>query len=103
MHPEPLIPDRGEFIDALFALRRGGVLVRLSDWSGGTAIDGRAVYTAAEPLTRYGLIDEFDNPDGFPGVHYFRLNAQGRAFADRACAAWRRKPLLERMAARLVG
>jgi hypothetical protein len=36
-------------------------------------------------------------------VHYFRLNAQGRAFADRACAAWRRKPLLERMAARLVG
>ena len=103
MKSVPIIPDRGEFIDVLSALARGHVLVRVSEMSGGCTIDGGVVYRSWEPLARYGLIDEFDNPQGFSSVRYFRLNQRGREFAARACQAWRRRPLLERIATRLVG
>jgi hypothetical protein len=103
MDPEPVIPDRGEFVDVLAALRRGHVLVRLSEQHDGCWIAGRNVFWSFEPLVAYGLIEEFRNPDGFAGVRYFRLNAHGEAFAARACAAWKRRPLLERFVARLTG
>lgn len=103
MKTEPLIADRGEFIDVLNALARGHVLVRVSDLSGGCTIDGGAVYRSYEPLARYGLIREFDNPQGFEAASYFRLTERGREFAARAVPAWRRRPLLERLATRLVG
>jgi Transcriptional regulator PadR-like family len=98
-----IIADRGEFIDVLDALRRGHVLVRAGDFSGGCTIDGGAVYRSYEPLTRYGLIREFDNPQGFAAVRYYRLTERGREFAARALQAWRSRPLVERLATRLVG
>ena len=98
-----IIPDRGEFIDALASLRRGHVLVQVSEVSGGCVLDGAPLYTAHRPLLAYGLLSEFINPAGFPHVHYYRLNERGRAFADRACQSWRRRPLLERLAVRLGG
>lgn len=103
MDDTPIIADRGEFIDVLSALARGHVLVRVSDFSGGWTIDGGPVYRAYEPLSRYGLIREFDNPHGFPEVRYFRLTDRGRDFADRACGAWRSRPLVVRLATRLLG
>lgn len=102
--PSPtIIANRGEFIDALRALRRGHVLVRAADCWGGCSIDGGIVHTSFRPLTEYRLVDEYDNPAGFQHVQYFRLNARGREFAERACRAWERRPLLERLATRLLG
>ncbi len=98
-----IIPDRGEFIDALRALRQGRVLVRVSDISGGCMLDGAPVYSAHRTLIAYGLVREFDNPQGFPSVRYYRLSERGRDFADRACESWRRRPLLQRLAVRLAG
>lgn len=103
MTPSPIIANRGEFIDVLHALARGHVLVRVSDLSGGCTIDGSVVYHSYEPLSRYGLIREFHNPQGFSAARYYRLTDAGREFARRACGAWRRRPLLERAAVRLVG
>lgn len=106
VHPmdhEPLIPDRGEFVDVLAALQRGHVLVRLSEQHDGCWIAGRNVFWSFEPLVACGLIEPFDNPAGFARVRYFRLNPRGEAFAARACADWKRRPLLQRLAARLVG
>lgn len=100
---DPIIPDRGEFIDALAALRRGSVMVRLSDRPGGCVIDGGVVYHSAPALLRYGLVQRYENPEGFPAVEYYRLSPTGRAFADRALHTWRRRPLLERLAVRLAG
>jgi hypothetical protein len=98
-----IIPDRGEFIDALRALRRGNVMVRVSDASGGCLIDGGVVYRSAPTLLQYGLVKQFDNPDGFPAVAYYRLTREGHAFAERALHTWRQRPLLERLAVRLAG
>ncbi len=98
-----IIPDRGEFIDALRVLRKGRVLVRVSDISGGCMLDGAPLYSAHRTLIDYGLIREFDNPQGFPSVRYYRLSERGRDFADRACENWRRRPLLQRLAVRLAG
>lgn len=103
MRPAPIIPDRGEFIDALRALSRGGVMVRVSTLAGGVAIDGRPVYHCAGTLVDYGLVQRFDNPEGFAGIEYYRLSGEGRAFAERALTTWRRRPLLERLAVRLAG
>lgn len=99
----PIIAHRGEFIDVLQALARGHVLVRTSPLAGGCTIDGAMVYHSYPTLARYGLIGEFDNPEGFAAVQYFRLTQRGREFAQRACDAWQRRPLLERLATRLVG
>ncbi len=98
-----IIPDRGEFIDALHVLRKGRVLVQVSDISGGCMLDGAPLYSAHRTLVDYGLVHQFDNPQGFPSVRYYRLSERGRAFADRACENWRRRPLLQRLAVRLMG
>ena len=103
MHADALIPDRAEFIDALRQLRRGRVLVHSDD--GGDercVIDGTMLYTAYRPLRDYGLLDELPPPRG-TRVHCFRLSPRGRDFADRAWAAWKRRPWLERLAVRLTG
>ena len=98
-----IIPDRAEFIDVLSLLRRGGVMVRGAAQESHFVLDGLMVYTAHQPLLRYGLIDEFSNPDGFANMRYYRLSKTGREFARRACKAWRRKPLWHRLAVRLTG
>jgi hypothetical protein len=103
MARETIIPDRAEFVDALRQLRRGRVLVRARDTERGCLLDGCFVHTAYQPLARYQLIREFDNPEGFPNVHYYRLTERGREFADRACETWSRRPLLQRLAVRLLG
>lgn len=103
MATSTIISDRGEFIDALRVLRRGHVLVRVSDLSGGCMLDGAPVYSAHRTLLHFGLVSEFANPQGFPSVKYYRLSERGRDFADRACDSWRRRPLLERLAVRLTG
>lgn len=103
MTTSAIIPNRGEFIDALHALRRGHVLVRVSDISGGCVLDGAPLYTAHRALLKYGLLSEFENPQGFPSVQYYRLNERGVEFAERACHSWRCRPLLERLAVRLAG
>jgi hypothetical protein len=103
MSAHPIIPDRGEFIDALHALRKGRVLVRVSDISGGCTLDGAPLYSAHRALLAYDLVREFDNPQGFSSVRYYRLSERGRDFAERACESWRRRPLLQRLAVRLAG
>ncbi|MBL8289468.1 MAG: hypothetical protein JNL85_15920 [Rubrivivax sp.] len=98
-----IIADRGEFIDVLRALWRGHVLVHCGEEAGGWLLDGGRVFTSYSPLLRYGLVREVSNPQGFEHVRYFRLSERGRAFAERAIAAWRQRPLLERLLVRLLG
>jgi hypothetical protein len=100
MQALPIIADRGEFIDVLSALARGHMLVHLGDRA--CTVDGVVVYRAYEPLARYGLIRECDKLRS-AAVRYFRLSEHGRDFAARALHAWRRRPLIERLAMRLVG
>jgi DNA-binding PadR family transcriptional regulator len=66
-------------------------------------LDGGIVYRSYEPLVRYGLIDKFDNPRGFRDASYYRLTPRGREFAERACSAWRQRPLWQRLVVRLAG
>jgi hypothetical protein len=101
--PEVIIADRGEFIDALQRLRKGQILVQPVESDDRCVLDGCMLYTAYRPLASYQLIEEFRNREGFPSARYFRLSERGRAFADRACATWRQRPLLERLAVRLTG
>jgi hypothetical protein len=54
-------------------------------------------------LADYELIGEYSNPEGFEHAHYYRLTPRGRQFAEQACRAWRQRPLLERLAVRLMG
>lgn len=103
MNHDVIIADRGEFVDVLRSLKRGHVLVQTSDGAGGAVVDGGVVYHSVPPLMKYGLVEEFDNPHGFEGARYFRLNPRGREFAERACNAWRRQPVLARLAVRLAG
>lgn len=100
---EPIIPDRAEFVDALNALRRGHPLIRVYDRPGGWLLDGCPVYWSFKTLLDYGLVDEYDNPDGFPAVQYYRLSQRGRSFAEKACSTWQRRPLLQRLAMRVTG
>jgi hypothetical protein len=101
--PDVIIPDRGEFIDALLQLRRGRTLVRAVDDERRCVLDGTMLYTAFAPLSAYGLLEEVRRPTELSRVHCYRLSARGRAFADRACTEWRRRPLLHRLAVRLMG
>ena len=103
MDADPVIPDRGEFVDVLAAMHRGHVLVRLSDQHDGCWVAGRNVFWSFAPLVAYGLIEPFDNPDGFENIRYYRLNERGEAFAEQACAAWRRRPLIQRLMVRIIG
>jgi hypothetical protein len=98
-----IIPDRGEFVDALRRLQRGHVLVRAGDSAGGCVIDGAPVFHSFETMRSYGLIDRYDNPRGFAGVEYYRLSPRGRDFAERAWQGWRSRPLVERLLVRLTG
>jgi DNA-binding MarR family transcriptional regulator len=100
---QPIIADRAEFIDALMHLRRGRVLVRPSSSDERCLLDGSLLYTAYKPLADYQLIDEYPNPDGFEHARYYRLTERGREFAEQACQAWRQRPLLQRLAVRLMG
>ena len=88
---------------ALRALHRGHVLVHASESWGGCSIDGGVVGSAFRTLADYALIDEFHNPEGFEHIRYFRLNRRGHEFASRALQDWERRPLLERLGARLLG
>lgn len=103
MTTETLIPDRGEFVDALQLLSQGHVLVHLGNILGGCVVDGRIVYHSYRTLLRFGLIREFDNPNGFPSAGYYRITERGREFAARAFAAWRSRPVWQRLAMRLLG
>jgi hypothetical protein len=103
MDDPTIIPDRAEFVDALRLLKRGHVLVRTSEAAGGCVLDGAIVYHSYPTLKQYGLIDEFDNPHGFPNASYYRLTPRGRDFAERAVQAWRSKPVWQRLAVRFTG
>ena len=103
MEAHTIIPDRAEFVDALRLLHKGHVLVRTSESAGGCVLDGAIVYHSYPTLKQYGLIDEFDNPRGFPNASYYRLTPRGRDFAQRAVDAWRSKPVWQRLAVRFTG
>jgi hypothetical protein len=103
MHEQPIIADRAEFVDALDRLRRGHVLVKVGDAALSCVLDGGIVWRSYGPLLRYGLIDQYENPEGFPCARYYRLTPRGQDFAERACRAWRAKPLWQRLAVRLAG
>ena len=103
MKAPPIIPDRGEFVDALRLLLKGHVLVQLGGLSSACVLNGHTLYSVQQTLIDYGLVDEFDNPDGFANVRYYRLSQAGEDFAERACECWRRQPWLKRMVVRLAG
>jgi hypothetical protein len=100
---QPIIPDRAEFVDVLDLLRRGHELVQHGQCAGSALISGGVVYHSVPTLLRYGLLDTVERPDLPPGARCWRLSERGRMFADRAWREWRRKPLWQRVAVRLVG
>jgi len=103
LQPTSILTSRGEFIDALAALRRGNFIVRLAPDADTCILDGVRLLWSFRSLMDYGLIAEFPNPQGFKGACYYRLTDTGRHFADEALAAWHAKPLLERLTIRLFG
>lgn len=90
-----------EFIDALAALRQGCVVVVMDPENHMCVLDGMQLLCSFHVLQDYGLVAEFDNPDGFEGLRYFRLSEAGTGFADRALAAWEARAWHERLALRL--
>ena len=98
-----LIADRGELVDVLQALRHGHWLVRVGDDAHGVTVDGAPVRHSFDVLWQYRLIDEVHNPDGFPGVRYYRINQRGRDFGARAWVTWRERPWWQRLVLRLTG
>jgi hypothetical protein len=97
-----LIADRGEFIDALSRLRRGEVLVHSADDADERClIEGQVLYASWKPLSDFGLLDELPPQPRQGRMHCYKLSPRGRHFAERACAAWRQKPLWQRLAMRL--
>lgn len=93
----------GEFIDALAALRRGRVVVVMDAEARVCVLDGSSLLWSFRVLDDYGLIAEFDNPDGFPGLRYYRMTGDGLSFSERALAAWQARAWHERLAIRLFG
>jgi hypothetical protein len=100
---DTIIADRAEFAEALHSLSRGHILVRAGYTAHSCVIDGAPVYHSFEVLRDYGLIDRFDNHDGFEGVEYYRLSPAGRQFAARVWQGWRARPPLERLVVRFTG
>lgn len=98
----PIILNLSEFIDALDALYQGQVIVVFDAEAQSCVLDGVQLLCAFPPLRDYGLVAEFDNPDGFPGLRYYRMTEVGTAFADKALAAWRARAWHERLAMRLL-
>jgi hypothetical protein len=78
-----LIADRAEFAEAMRSLRNGHLLLRIGDSASGCVLDGMAVYQSFHTMLAYGLIAPYDNPNGFPGVQYFRISDEGQRFAQR--------------------
>jgi hypothetical protein len=104
MHPpQPIIPDRAEFVDVLSLMRRGHLLVQNGDTDSCCLLSGAPIYHSMPTLRAYGLIDPVTVPDQRPRTKCWRLSPRGRDFADRATREWRRKPLLQRVAVRLLG
>lgn len=102
--PQPtIIPDRAEFIDVLGLLRRGHLLVQNGEGAGSCAVSGAPVYHSVPTLLAYGLLDPVQPADRRSHTRCWKLSPRGRHFADRACHEWRRKPVLERLAVRLIG
>ena len=99
----PIIADRVEFADALDRLRRGYYLVRTGKGSCSCTIDGAFIHHSFQVLLDYGLIAPFENIHGFPGIRYYRITAQGRAFAERVCEDMQARPPLEKLLMRLTG
>lgn len=101
---EPLIADRGEFIDALTRLRRGEVLVHaLETLDHRCLIGGHLFYMSWKPLFDFGLLDKLPRRPRQGRVDCYRLSARGSAFADKVCMAWKQRPLWQRIGMRLVG
>ena len=99
---DPVVADRGEFIDALARLRRGQVLVRPADaHDERCVIEGQMLYASWRPLSEFGLLDELPPQPRQGRMHCYRLSPRGRDFADRAVAEWKRQPLWRRLAMRL--
>ncbi len=102
--PAPLIADRGEFIDALKRLRRGELLVHSADAGDERClIEGQVLYTSWKPLSEFGLLDELPRQPRQGRLHCYKLSPRGRDFADRACSAWKQRPLWQRLVVRLAG
>ncbi len=100
--PQRLIADRGEFIDALARLRRGELLVHSADAGDERClIEGQVLYTSWKPLSDFGLLHELPRQPRQGRMRCYKLSPRGRDFADRACAAWKRQPLWQRLAMRL--
>jgi len=98
------IADRGEFIDTLQRLRRGQVLVHADDEDDERCIvEGQMLYAVWRPLSRFGLLDELPRHPRDGRMHCYRLSPRGRDFADRSIAAWKARPLWQRLAMRLGG
>jgi hypothetical protein len=100
MAPSPIIANRGEFIDVLRALARGSVIV-VAD--GHAVIDGNMIYFSLPVLIKYGLVENFENPEGFENVVYLRCTKRGHEFTYKVSSEWERKPVLERLAIRFFG
>lgn len=103
--PEAIvIADRGEFIDALARLRRGQVLVHSADDDDARCvIEGQWMWTSWRPLSLYGLLSELPHDARNGRLRCYRLSPRGRDFADRACRAWRQRPLWQRLLVRFTG
>jgi len=101
---EPLIADRGEFMDALARLRRGEVLVHAVEAGDQRClIGGHLLYASWKPMCDFGLLEKLPRQPRQGRVDCYRLSAHGSAFADRAWTAWKQRPLWQRLAIRLVG
>ena len=104
MHqPQPIIADRAEFVDALHLLRRGHLLVQSGEGTGSCVLGGAVVYHSVPTLLAYGLLDPVQERELPAQTRCYKLSPRGRHFADRAWTEWKRKPLLQRMAVRLMG
>lgn len=101
--PQTIIADRAEFVDVLDLMRRGHLLVQNGDGDDCCVLSGARVVHSMPTLRAYGLIDPVRLPDQRPRTQCYRLSSRGRHFAERAWSEWKRKPLLQRMAVRLLG
>ena len=101
--PQPIIVDRGEFIDVLDRLRHGHLLVQCGNGAGTCVLDGAVIYYAHPTLLAYGLLDRVQLPDLAPHTRCCGLSARGQPFAERVCREWRLQPLWHRLAVRVTG